>query len=119
MSTIMEHEVRTEIVSFRVTEDEWQRLEKAAFAGGAKVRDWCRQMALDMCGKDGGLTRNERLLYEELSRVRFLVGHGFRLLLESDEGTSRAWEEARVMADGKAAEIADQLLAKSRTNAQL
>lgn len=115
----MEREIRTEIISFRVNEEEWQQLEKAATASGAKVRDWCRQAALNMSGKEGGMTRNERLLYEELSRVRFLIGHGFRLLYAGEEETAQAWEEARRTADQKAAEIADHLLARSRTNAQV
>lgn len=116
---MMEQTDKTVVVAFRVKREQFERLEKAAGASGAGVNDWCREVVLERVGYEHQMTKNERLLYEELSRVRFLVGHGFRLLLEGEEGTAQAWEEARSTANHKAAEIADQLLAKSRTSAQV
>lgn len=112
----MSQAIKSNFVSFRVDDEEWQLLEAAAAASGAKVRDWCRKLALESAGRERGLTKNERLIFEELSRVRYLIGHGFRLLLTDNNDTAEAWEDARATAEQKANEIADQLLAKSRTN---
>lgn len=106
---------KSQYISFRVTDEELKAIEGVAAATGEKTRDWCRQVVLEKAGRERAMTKGERLLYEELSRVRYLVGHGFRLLLEGEGETAHAWEDARAMADHKAKEIADQLLARSRT----
>ncbi len=113
----MEQEVMTEIVSFRVTPEQRQQLEAAARASGMKARDWCRQVVLEKAGDAHPMTKNERLMYEELSRVRYLVGIGFRLIAH-DQLQPEEWEKARTIAERQAAKIADQLIASSRTMAQ-
>ncbi len=107
---------KSQYISFRVTDEELHEIEEAALAAGAKPRDWCRQMVLEKVRREHGMTKSERLVYEELSRVRYLIGHGFRLLAHDTLGPQE-WENARATADHKAAQIADQLLAASRVNA--
>ena len=111
---MMEQTVKGRVVSFRVDDEEWNLLESAASASGAGVRDWCRNLALETAGRERGLTKNERLLYEELGRVRYLVGHGFRLLAHENL-TTEEWENTRAAAEHNAAKIADTMLARSRT----
>ena len=114
---MMDQTDKTIVVAFRVKREQFERLEKAASASGAKVHDWCRQVVLERVGYEHAMTKNERLIYEELSRVRYLVGHGFRLIANDKLGPQEC-ENARATADHKAAQIADQLLAASRANGQ-
>ena len=111
---MMEQRIKGRVVSFRVDDEEWKLLENAAGASGARVRDWCRNLALETAGRERGLTKNERLLYEELGRLRYLVGHGLRLLADGNL-TAQEWENTRAAADHNAAKIADTMLARSRT----
>jgi hypothetical protein len=61
-----------------------------------------------------GLTKNERLIYEEIARVRYLVGHGFRLLLGSKRDNSRVLEKITADADNSSQIIADNLLSRRK-----
>jgi len=51
------------------------------------------------------------LIYEEIARVRLLVGHGFKLLVGSDEAKAATWKKT-AQADQRAEKIADELLAR-------
>ena len=108
---------KSQYISFRVTDEELNEIEEAAVAAGAKARDWCRRVVLEKVRREHGMTKSERLIYEELSRVRYLIGHGFRLIANDKLGPQE-WENARATADHKAAQIADQLLAASRAHGQ-
>jgi hypothetical protein len=71
---------KTKTIAFRLTDEEYKQIEEAAAATGADPNEWCRNLLLAQSSSGGGLSRNERLLYEELARLRYLVGHGFRML---------------------------------------
>ncbi len=105
---------KSQYISFRVTDEELHEIEEAAAAAGAKPRDWCRQMVMEKVRREHGMTKSQCLLYEELGRVRYLVGHGFRLLA-NEILTTQEWENTRAAADLHAAKIADTMLARSRT----
>ena len=104
---------KTKMISFRVSEEEYARIELAAVATGQNPNDWCRDLALAESGRGDGLSRNERLIYEELARVRYLVSHGFGMLA-GEELTAEAWERTKAMADQKGAQIAGALLARRK-----
>ena len=70
-------------------------------------------MSLAQSSSGGGLSRNERLLYDELARLRYLVGHGFRMLA-GRELSPEAWEKTTNAADQKGTQIADALLARRK-----
>jgi diaminopimelate decarboxylase len=59
-----------------------------------------------------GLTKNDRLIYEEIARVRYLVGNGFRLLLGSDEKAAATWKKVAAQVDQRSERIADDLLSR-------
>ena len=104
---------KTHVVAFRVPASEWKKMAEFAAATGAEnVNEWCREMVLERIATGDTLTKNERLLYEEIARLRYLTGHGFRLLAvaELDE---EAWEKVRATADALGAEIADRLLKRA------
>lgn len=107
---MQEREVKkTRTVGFRVTEEVWQQLENEISGTGATPHDWCREVVLERLKKEQGLTKNQRLIYEELARVRYLVGYGFGLLADGHL-TPQEWETRRQNADQNGAEIAQVLL---------
>ena len=65
-------------VTFRLTNEQYEQMENAALAGGEDLNSWCRKIALIQMSEGFGLTKNDRLLYEEMARMRYMVGHGER-----------------------------------------
>ncbi|HEY6803751.1 MAG TPA: hypothetical protein VI306_09250 [Pyrinomonadaceae bacterium] len=61
-----------------------------------------------------GLTKNERLLYEEIARARYLLGHGFRLLFASKETAADAWKKITADIDQHSEIIAEDLLSRRK-----
>lgn len=106
---------KTQYISFRVTDEQLNRIETLAAESGETARDWCRLVVLEKAGRGRGMTGNERLLYEELCRVRYLVGQGL-WLLANNELAPQQWENARAVVEKKGSEIADLLLAKRSPN---
>ena len=51
-------------------------------------------------------------LSEEIARVRYLVGNGFRLLLGSDEKTAATWKKITAQVNQRSGKIADDLLSR-------
>jgi hypothetical protein len=102
---------KTRMISFRVTDEEYEQVEQAAVAAGGNPNDWCRDLCLAESGRGDGLSRNERLIYEELARVRYLVGHGFGMLA-GEELTPEEWEKTKTAAEQKGEQIADALIAR-------
>ena len=81
MSEIRETK-KTKLIAFRVTDDEYAQIERIALAVGEDPNNWCRVLTVSAAREGAGLTKTERLIYEEIARVRYLVGHGFRMLIE-------------------------------------
>jgi hypothetical protein len=65
---------KTRNITFRLTNEQYQQVENAALAAGEDPNSWCRKVALIQLTEGFGLTKNDRLLYEEIARVRYLVG---------------------------------------------
>ena len=87
-------------------------MERAALAAGEDPNSWCRKVALTHLTEAFGLTKNDRLIYEEIARVRYLVGNGFRLLLASEEKTAATWKKITAQVDQRSEKIADDLLSR-------
>src|SRR6266851_10275839 len=103
---------KTKLIAFRVTDEEYAHIERIALALGEDPNVWCRNITVTEAREGSGLTKTERLLYEEIARVRYLVGNGFRLLLGSDEATAATWKKITAQADLRSAKIADDLLSR-------
>src|SRR5687768_11058484 len=78
----VKREKLTRAITFRVTEEKYLEIERLAAEAEETPTDWCREAALERVVRGHGLTPNERIIFEELSRVRYLVGHAFRLLAD-------------------------------------
>lgn len=100
---------KTRSVAFRLTDEEYAQIERAALAAGEDPNGWCRKVALTESHEGYGLTKDERLIYEEIARVRYLVGHGFRMLA-TGKISLQDWEKITTQVDKNAEQIADALL---------
>jgi len=105
---------RTKNIAFRLTDQEYRQIESAANAAGDEPNTWCRNLALTQSSEGHALTKNERLLYQEIATLRFLVGHGFKLLLGESETSAAAWKKLTAQADQRADKIVEELLSRRR-----
>ena len=103
---------KTRNITFRLTDEEYEQVEKAALAADDDPNNWCRKAAIDKSSERFALTKNEHLLYQEIALLRFLVGHGFKLLLSSDDATKAEWKKLTAQADQKSDRIVDELLSR-------
>jgi hypothetical protein len=100
-------------ISFRVSEEEYQKIQDAAQMRGEKPNEWARKAALSESGNDVPMTGVDQLLYREIACLRYLVGNGFSLLA-SDKLTLEEWHRLVGDADEKSSEIARNLIARKR-----
>jgi hypothetical protein len=101
---------KSQYISFRITEEQLNKIESAATDAGAKARDWCRDVVLEKVGHEHPMTKGERFLFEQFARAQYLVTHGFQLLAD-DNLTPEEWKKVRAIANGRTSEIADVALA--------
>src|SRR5438477_12502507 len=99
-------------ITFRLTEDEYSRIEKAAAASGDDPNTWCRKLALTQLGEGATFTKNERLIYQEIALLRFLIGHGFKMLFSRNETTAATWKKLTTQADQRSDEIVSEVLSR-------
>jgi hypothetical protein len=103
-------------ITFRLTQQQYDEIERAALAAGDEPNSWSRRVVLTQLTEGFGLSKNDRLMYEEIARVRYLVGNGFRLLIGSEGPNGTTWRKVTAQADQRIEMIADDLL--SRRNKQ-
>jgi len=105
---------RTKNIAFRLTDEEYNQIEKAATASGDDPNTWCRKLALAESGEGNAFTQNERLIYREIALLRFLLGHGLKLLFSRNEATAATWKKLTAQADQRSEEIVNELLSRKR-----
>jgi uncharacterized protein (DUF1778 family) len=103
---------RTKTIAFRVTDKDYTRIEEAATAAGDDANNWCRKAALSQLSEGHTFTKNERLIYQEIALLRFLLGHGFKLLFSRNETTAATWKKLTTQADRRSDEIVNELLGR-------
>src|ERR1044071_6871763 len=96
---------RTRNIAFRLTDEEYGQIEKAATASGDDPNTWCRKTALGQSTGDYPFTKNERLIYREIAVLRFLIGHGFKLAFGRNETAAATWKKLSGQADQRPDEI--------------
>lgn len=105
---------RTRNIAFRVTDEDYARIETVATAAGDDPNNWCRKAALGQLSEGHTFTKNERLIYQEVALLRFLLGHGFKLLFSSNEATAANWKKLTAQADQNSDRIVEELLSRRR-----
>ncbi len=99
------------VVAFRVTQEEYALAETKADQAGASVNDWAREVFVAELGNKTPLTPNEQIMFEELARLRFLVGRALGQSLGASI-TAEQWEAIKKESDEKAAQHAQTLLSR-------
>ena len=102
---------KTKVISFRISEEEFTKIEKAASGSGKNPTDWCRDLVLHEAGEGKILSANDKIVFEEIAKIRYLIGIGFGLL-STDELNKENWQETKFQVDNLGEKIAAQLLAK-------
>jgi uncharacterized protein (DUF1778 family) len=101
-------------ITFRLTDEQYTQIETAALSSGEDPNSWCRKVALSQLSEGVAFSKNERLLYQEIALLRFLLGHGFKLLLGTNETTAAAWEKLTMQADQRSDTIVEELLSRKK-----
>src|SRR5437667_872613 len=97
-----------------MTDEEYLQVEKAATATGDDPNTWCRKLALAQSSEGHTFTKNERLIYQEIALLRFLIGHGFKLLFSRNETSAATWKQLTIQADQRSEEIVNEVLSRRR-----
>lgn len=105
---------RTRNIAFRLTSEEFAQIERAASAVNDDPNTWCRKMALNQSTEGQTFTKNERLIYQEIALLRFLIGHGFKLLFSRSEVTAGTWKKLTMQADQRSEDIVNEVLSRRR-----
>lgn len=111
----MKESKKTKTIAFRVSEEEYRLIENLASAAGKNPNDLCRDLVLKEAGSNDIFSLNERIIFEELAKVRYLIGIGLGLL-STGELNKSSWDETKNQVDNFGAKIAEQLLARRKTD---
>ncbi len=103
---------KTRNITFRLTDEEYEQVEKAGLSAGDDPNNWCRKAAIGQASEGHAFTKNERLIYQEIALLRFLIGHGFKLLFSQDEKAAATWKKLTAQADQRSEEIVNELLSR-------
>jgi hypothetical protein len=103
---------KTRNITFRLTDEEYAQVEKAASAAGDDPNNRSRKAAIDNSSERFAFTKNEWLIYQEIALLRFLIGHGFKLLFSGNETMGATWKKLTAQADQKSDRIVDELLSR-------
>ena len=105
---------RTRHINFRVTDEEYREIEKAAVAAGDEPNNWSRGLVLSAASEGPLAGKTAHLIYTELAILRFLIGHGFKMLFSRNAGDAAAWTKLTMQADQRANEIVNELLSRRK-----
>lgn len=104
-------------IGFRVTDETWFKIQQEVANTDLTPHDWCRMVVLDRLNQEYGLSKNERLFFEQFVRTHYLVANGFQLLAD-DTLTTEEWKKFRLFAKEKIDTIADRALSHFRSRMQ-
>ena len=114
----MQRQKLTRVITFRVTEEEWFGIQRAAEECGITPNEWCRTIALKRLNLWCGLSQNQVVLFGQIARTQFLVENGLQLLAE-DNLETQVWRNYRLYARGNLKIILEQALAEYSSRSSL
>jgi len=103
---------RNKIITFRVTDEEYTKLQNAALAQGTDPNNWCRHAALSCSIYK--LTINEHVIYTEIGLLRYLLTNGFNLLIGDDSDEAEVWSKCMERADQRGNELFTELMSRRK-----
>ena len=105
----MQRPKMTRVISFRVTEEDWLKIERAAADCADKPHEWCRTIALETLKLPVALTPSQRILFGQIARARWLLENGLQLLAD-ETLESEHWKRYRTYARANLDTITNQAL---------
>ena len=84
-------------ISYRLTDEDFLKLEHEVNETGLTAHDWCRLVVLDRLNQEYALSKNERFLFAQVARIQYLVSIGFQMLAD-DKLSTEQWRKIRVFA---------------------
>jgi hypothetical protein len=101
-------------ISYRLTDEDFLKLEQEVNRTGLSAHDWCRLVMLDRLNQEYALSKNERFLFAQMARIQYLVSIGFQMLAD-DKLTTEEWTKIRVFAKEKIDVLTDQTMKDFRS----
>ena len=105
---------RTKNITFRLTDTEYDRVERAAAASDDDPNIWCRNLALKQSSEVHMFTGDEQLVYEQIATLRFLTGDGVQSLAGTEEKLMYEWKMLRQQAEENATKITQELVKRQQ-----
>ena len=97
-------------ISYRITEEAWNEIEKQATTAGESPHQWARSALLEKLTRNDELTRADRFLFHHLVRAQYLITQGFQMLADQSL-TSEALKKLRLNAKHRVSELVESALA--------
>jgi hypothetical protein len=104
-------------IGFRVTDETWFAIQQEISDTDVTPHDWCRMVVLDSLNRGFGLTKKERIFYEQAAAIRYLIANGFQLLAD-DRLTTDEWKKLRILSKEKIEIIANRAMQDFRSRMQ-
>jgi hypothetical protein len=101
-------------ISYRLTDEDFLKLEQEVNETGLTPHDWCRLVVLDRLNQEYALSKNERFLFAQVARVQYLVSIGFQMLAD-DKLSTEEWTKIRVFAKEKIDLVTDRTMKDFRS----
>jgi hypothetical protein len=84
-------------ISFRLSDEDYLRIEQEVKETLSTPHDWCREAALERLNRGLGLSKSQRILFDQVVRSQYLIGLGLQLLADN-KLTSDEWKKVRTYA---------------------
>jgi len=104
-------------IGFRVTDETWFAIQREISNTDLTPHDWCRIVVLDSLNRGFGLTKKERIFYEQSAAIRYLIANGFQLLADDRLNTDE-WKKLRMFSKEKIDIISERALEHFRSRTQ-
>ena len=101
-------------ISYRLTDEDFLKLEQEVNKTGLTPHDWCRLVVLDKLNQEYALSKNERFLFAQVARIQYLVSIGFQMLAD-DKLTTEQWTKIRGFAKEKIDVLTDRTMKDFRS----
>lgn len=100
-------------ISYRLTNEDYLKLQREIHNTGLTPHDWCRLVVLDRLNRDCGFSKTEEMFFEQMCRTQYLVANGFQLLADENL-TPEEWKKFRKTGKEKIDVITGRALADFR-----
>ena len=97
-------------IGFRITDETWFAIQREICDSDLTPHDWCRKVVLETLIRECGMTKNERILFEQTVAIRYLIANAFQLLA-GDKLNTEEWKKLRILSKEKIDIIAERALA--------